>query len=203
MIRIAPKPEYPEFDQSVRQPGRTFLRTTPHPTTKEFKKKNYWSRALRELNAAYSGICAYTAMYMAADRGSVDHFRPKATHPHLAYEWSNYRLAGGRINSTKGNSLDVLDPMEIEDDWFHLDLPSCLIRANPRLDRGIKSQVNSTINTLRLNADDIYVDERCNILMEYAKGQIGYDFLRRRYPFLAKEITRQNLDGQLVAIFRI
>ncbi len=202
MIRVSLKPEYPDFNMRVRQPGRTFLGATPNPNSKQFKRKNYWTRALSELHAAYAGVCAYTAMYLP-DRGSVDHFRPKTAFPELAYEWSNFRLAGGRINSTKGNSLDILDPFEIEDDWFYLDIPSCLIRANSNLDKALKGRINLTINSLGLNSDDIYVQERCNILIAFAQGQIGHDFLKERYPFLAREILRQELLDQLATIFKL
>lgn len=203
MIRVAPKPEYPDFDGQVRKPGAAFLATCPSPTSQQFRDKNFWSRAAAELHAAYSGVCAYTAVYLP-QQGSIDHFKPKSTHPQLAYEWSNFRLASGRINSTKGNKADVLDPFEIEDDWFHLDIPECLMRANPALPKETRVRVNATINSLRLNADDHYAQDRCAILMEYASGEISLGFLQRRYPFLAKEIVRQGLDqATLRELFRI
>ncbi len=202
MIPVSLKSEYPEFDAQVRQPGKTFLEATPSPTSAQFKRKNYWTRSLAELHAAYSGICAYTSMYLP-DRGSVDHYWPKTAYPELAYEWSNFRLANGRINSTKGNSLDVLDPFDIGDDWFCLDIPSCLIRANAELGRAVTLRINRTINSLRLNSDDTHVQERCNILIALAKGDVMYQFLEQRYPFLAREIDRQGLRDQLAAIFKL
>lgn len=193
MIRVALQPEYPNFDADVRSPGAAFLVTCPAPTSAQFKKKNFWSKAARELHAAYSGICAYTAMYLP-EQGSVDHFLPKASHPHLAYEWSNFRLASGRVNSSKGSAADVLDPFQIENDWFYMDIPACLLRANPSLEKALRNQISGTINSLRLNQDDNYVQERCNILMDYAREDITIGFLERRYPFLAKEVTRQALN---------
>lgn len=203
MIRIAQQPEYSDFDGQVRQPGMAFLAECPNPTSNQFKKKNYWNRAATELYAAYSGICAYTAVYLP-ERGSVDHFKPKSDHPHLAYEWSNFRLASGRVNSAKGNKAEVLDPFEINDDWFYLDIPECLMRANPALPRETRVQINATINSLRLNDDDHYAQERCNILMEYASGDVSLAFLQRRYPFLAKEVIRQGLGpDDLRTMFRM
>jgi len=202
VIRVTRRVEYADFDVQVRQPGLVFLGNTPNPNSAQFKKKNYWSRALPELHAAYSGICAYTAMYIP-DRGSVDHFHPKKLFPNLAYEWDNYRLANGRINSTKGDSQDVLDPFEIEDEWFHLDLPSCLIKPAPELEKETRTRVKATINTLRLNADDVYVNERLQILLLLAKHFITMQFLQQRYPFLYKEIVRQNAEEALVEIFRL
>jgi len=203
VIRVPARPEYPGFDAEVRQPGASFLLQCPTPTSKEFSKKNFWSKAAKELHAAYGGVCAYTAMYLT-EQGSVDHFLPKNTHPHLAYEWSNYRLASGRVNNAKSNQANILDPFTLEDDWFFLDLPSCMLKANPALEKPLRSQVNNTINGLKLNHDDYYAQERCNILIEYAKGEISLGFLERRYPFLAKEVARQNLDqAALRAIFRV
>jgi hypothetical protein len=195
MIRVSSKPEYPGFDAEVRSPGAAYLATCPTPTSEQFKKRNFWSRAAPELHAAYSGVCAYTAMYLP-ERGTVDHFLPKTTHPHLAYEWSNFRLASGRVNSSKGNLTDVLDPFHVQDDWFYIDIPACLLKPNPALEKSLRTQIASTINSLRLNQDDNYVQERCNILMEYARGDVSENFLERRYPFLAKEVSRQGLDQQ-------
>jgi hypothetical protein len=203
LIRVAARPEYPGFDAEVRRPGVAFLLQCPAPNSREFSKKNFWSKAAKHLHAAYGGVCAYTAMYLT-EQGSVDHFRPKDTFPQLAYEWSNYRLAGGRVNNAKNNQTDILDPFLLQDDWFFLDLPSCMLKANPTLDRPIRSQVNNTINGLKLNSDDYYAQERCNILIEYAKGEIALGFLERRYPFLAKEISRQALNQEsLRTIFRL
>ena len=203
MIRVQSKPEYLAFDGQVRQPGAAFLATCANPTSEQFKKKNFWGRAARELHAAYSGICAYTAMYLT-DWGSVDHFLPKALFPHLAYEWTNYRLANARINSSKGNLTTIIDPFLVEDGWFHIEIPACLLKPNRDLDIDLRNQISNTINSLRLNQDDHYVQERCNILMDYARGDVSLNFLERRYPFLAKEIERQGLDsGTLRAKFKI
>ena len=202
MIKVSQQAEYPAFDRSVRQPGLAFLRQTPRPTSRQFNRRNYWNRALTELHAAYAGICAYTAMYLP-DRGTVDHFFPKGTFPRLAYEWTNYRLSSGRVNGFKGKSTDVLDPFQIGDDWFHLDVPSCLIRANGQLGPDLKAQIHTTIDILRLNSDDTYVQERCNILVAFAKDEIKFDFLNNRYPFLAREVIRLDIVDVLHERFRL
>ena len=63
--------------------------------------------------------------------------------------------------------------------------------------------INTTINSLRLNDDDYYVQERCNILIDYAKGEVSLNFLKRRYPFIAKEVVRQNLGADLALLFKL
>lgn len=142
-------------------------------------------------------------MYLP-EQGSIDHFLPKTTHPQLAYEWSNFRLASGRVNNSKGNLTTILDPFLIQDDWFFMDVPACLLRPNPDLPKDLRNKISETINTLRLNQDDSYVQGRCNILIDYARGDITIGFLDRRYPFLAKEIRRQASDQKtLKALFKI
>jgi hypothetical protein len=199
LIRVAQKPEYPGFNSQVRLPGAAFLSSCPNPTSEQFRKKNYWSRAAKELHAAYSGICAYTATYLP-EQGSVDHFVPKTVDPTLAYEWGNYRLASGRVNSCKGNQTNILDPFNVDSDWFEMAIPSCLLKVKSGLPGDLRGQINATINSLRLNDDDYYVQERCNILIAYAKAEISINFLTRRYPFLAKEVVRQNLDAASLAL---
>ncbi|MBK9264242.1 MAG: hypothetical protein IPM54_31125 [Polyangiaceae bacterium] len=203
MIKVTPMPEYPGFDTEVRQRGAAFLATCPTPTSGQFKNRQYWARATKELHKTYRGICSYTAMYLL-EQGTVDHFLPKTTYPQLAYEWSNFRLASWRVNSAKGHKTNILDPFSIEDDWFQMDIPTCLIRANPILEQRVRSQVSETISSLGLNSDDNYVQERCDILIYYARGNIDLAFVKRRYPFLAKELERQRLgQNELRALFKV
>src|SRR6266536_204995 len=113
VIPLTPQPEPAEFATKVRMPGQAFLRRIPYPTSEQFKKKSFWKEILPQLKTAYSNICAYSSCWLP-NNCSVDHLQPKATQPHLAYEWTNYRLAHDRINNNKGNSTDVLDPFHIQ-----------------------------------------------------------------------------------------
>ena len=105
----------------------------------------------------------------AGARSSVDHFVPKTVDPTLAYEWNNnYRLASGRVNSCKGNQTNILDPFLVDSDWFEMDIPSCrALKAKSGVAGDLRRQINATINSLRLNGDDYYVQERCNILIGF------------------------------------
>ncbi len=201
MIPVAPKPEYQEFDSEIRKPGIQFLRRKPHPSNKDFRGHNYWTKAIKNLKVSYSGLCAYTSLYLV-DTGSVDHFRPKTKYPHLAYEWDNYRLARQKINTRKGDTEEVVDPFRVKSGWFALDLPSCLIRPGDGLDKETKKCVNATINILQLNDDDGLVQERCDLLVYLAQGDITMNFLGRHYPFLAVEVRRQDIEERLSQIFK-
>jgi hypothetical protein len=140
-------------------------------------------------------------MYFVAP-GSVDHFLPKSRRPDLAYEWSNYRLAIPQVNSYKGDSTDVIDPFVVHDGWFVLDFPSCLVRAAHDLSSAIAEQIEETVKVLKLNDADHFVQERCNVVIEFLDGHLSFDFLSRRYPFLAAEIGRQGGKDVLRAIFK-
>src|SRR5262249_826811 len=51
-----------------------------------------------------------------------------------------------------------------------------------------------TIDVLRLNSDDYMVQVRCDIMLDFVDGNISFSFLKRKYPFLASEIVRQDIE---------
>ena len=200
MIPVPPRAEYPAFDTQVRQRGQRFLRGNPNPSSAEFRKHNYWSAALEHLYAAYDRMCAYTTRELV-HTGSVDHYRPKSKFPCLAYEWDNYRLARQAINRRKGESEEVLDPFQVREGWFTLELPSCLIKPGQGIASDTRKAVNSTINVLGLNRDERLVEERCRLLVSLADGHITLEFLDGHYPFLSLEVGRQNAYESLKELF--
>ena len=201
MIEVVPKPEYAAFDADVRVPGTLFLKKNPSPSSRDFGKHNYWNRAKRELLRAYLR-CAYTSRRVRGDSVSVDHFLPKAKHPWLAYEWDNYRLARPKLNRNKADSEAVMDPFHVRDGWFVLDCPSCLILPGDNLKGVTRQRVDSTIRVLKLNSPEL-ADERCRWLVDLAKNLISFYYLRREYPFLASEVERQGIKGQLKILFAL
>lgn len=192
MIPVMSQPEPADFVTKVRSPGQAFLRRFPRPTREQFKKKSFWKEALPQLAAAYKNICAYSSCWIP-NNYSVDHYRPKSTHPHLAYEWSNYRLAHDRMNSNKGDSADVLDPFHIQPGWFTLDLATLWVRPEPSLPRNIGTAVQRSIDVLRLN-DDMWVRMRFAVFREFLNREIMIGFVQRYYPFMAAEISRQGVQ---------
>lgn len=201
MIPVSQAAEPSSFNSNVRAPGRAFLSRVPSPNSKQFRGKSFWKYSSADLNAAYRRVCAYTGFYLVVP-GSVDHFMPKTSYPNLAYEWSNYRLAMARVNQHKGDSTDVIDPFIVQTGWFVLDFPSCLVKPGTNLSPVLQSQVSRTISVLRLNDDDILVQERCDILLAYSNNEIDLNFLSRRYPFLAHEISRQGLEENTAQLFK-
>lgn len=106
------------------------------------------------------------------------------------------------MNNNKGANPDVLDPFLVEDHWFEVDFPSCLVKPGAGLAPEIHYRVVETIKCLRLNDDDELVDERATQMIELAKGDISFAKLSREYPLLAKEVKRQGLLGNLHNIFK-
>lgn len=190
LIPVTSQPQPANFEATVGIPGRDFLRRNPTPAT--FKGSEFWKLCLDDLRTAYRGICAYCCLWVPS-LCSVDHFAPKSSSPHLAYEWSNYRLAHQKVNSYKGNSTDVLDPFHIQEGWFILDFSNCFVKPNPTTPQPVQDQVTNTIAILRLNTDETLVQSRFFIVRAYSKGRCDMDFLDECYPFIATELKRQGL----------
>jgi hypothetical protein len=202
LIPVAPRAEPADFDASVRRPGSIFLKTKPTPNNKEFKPHQYWKRAAKELYEAYRRVCAYSCMYIPIPTGTIDHFLPKSTRPDLAYEWNNFRLALQKMNGYKADRTDIIDPFYAGPGWFVLDMPSCLVRAGDALDAEQTQRVNTTIDALKLNDDDSLVQDRCDVMLMFAQGDVKLPFLEKRYPFLAAEVIRQGIQLTASSIFK-
>ncbi len=122
-----PRPDEPKtFDDEVRQPGKAWL-----DKRRRGRAPSHWRKALPELQAAFNSRCGYTAMLDRA--GTVDHLVAQEADPALLYEWSNLRYASHWINASKQDAEGVLDPYEVEDGWFELDLPSLQLVATDRV----------------------------------------------------------------------
>lgn len=211
MIRVEPQPEPLDFHEKVRKPGLRALaelrgqpaeaRRGPKRQVKETITSDdlpdYWTKCLDDLHRAYRGICAYLCIHIPAGVGSktTDHFSPKAPRisPKLedAYEWSNYRLACGLMNTRKGEET-IIDPFLIDGTWFHLDLSTMAISAStdPELPVELRTRVEHTIRILGLD-DDECRRARGDWYQPYLDGEIAFSFLEKKCPFLAAEILRQ------------
>ncbi len=211
MIRIQPAPEPADFDENVRQPGLSAiaemvgeeqLKKRRGPKREKIveqsedipsgKLKDYWTKALKDLIKAYGRVCAYTSCYIPKVVGTatVDHMIPKSRAQDLVYEWSNYRLACLRMNTRKGDHGDVLDPFEIQDGWFALELVGFQVIPGEMLDSLARERVKATIKRLDLNDDDCR-ELREEYAHEYWEAGRSFDYLRRRAPFVARELERQ------------
>ena len=221
MIRVQREPEPRAFDAQVRQPGRNaLLELVGDPAASERRGPrrpvlasriqdlpgkdlpDYWTKALPELKTAYLGICAYLGMRIHPATGSatVDHFLPKSKNQELAYEWSNFRLATAWVNSCKGEHEDVLDPFEIRDGWFVLNIGTFEVGPAEGLEDAGKTAVTRTIDRLKLNKPTF-----CDARREYHDRYYGLStddkpfplsWLQRESPFVARELARRERGRQ-------
>lgn len=203
MIHVDLQPEPSNFNTDVRIPGKRFLARVPNLSGKQWKNKDYWKKISTDLYVAYNGICAYTGLWFSKSTApvSVDHFLPKSKEPEKAYEWNNYRLITQIMNSYKDDNI-IVDPFEIHNGDFILDFPSCLIKVNPNLPREKIDIIQSTIDILKLNSSDDQVQARCDIIISYVNEEISKQYLKKRYPFIAYELERQNLFDKIKEIIK-
>ena len=215
MIRVHPASEPADFDVKVRGPGLRAIaelvgEAAPRPRRGRPRKKvasrredipaaafpDLWREALDDLLESYGRLCAYLGLYIPRGTGapSVDHMLPKSLAWDRVYEWDNYRLASAWMNARKGAARDVLDPFEVEDGWFELELCDYQVRPAPGLPTGHHDQVQGTIDRLGLSHPEVCKARR-TYAEEYLGGHIDGDYLRRHAPFVYRELKRQ---GQLL-----
>src|ERR1700678_1509026 len=150
MIGVTPADEPSTFDARVRQPGlRAIEEIVGRPAARRGRKRKarakrredikpgefppYWREMTEELLSAYNRVCAYACLYVERVTGAatVDHWMPKSTTWNRVYEWENYRLACAIMNTWKSDGSGVLDPFEVTDGLFALDLVSLTAVPGP------------------------------------------------------------------------
>ena len=213
MIPVRPAEEPPDFEAQVREPGRRAVaelvgETSPRSAGRRFaqvaesreeipasKFPPYWRQALGDLLERYDRICSYLCLYIPRGVGapSVDHMIAKSTRWDHVYEWANYRLACSLMNARKDAIASVLDPFEIGDGWFALELVEFQVVPGEALPPDVLTSVEATIERLRLN-DLECCEARLEFAENYRNGAIRIDYLTRHAPFVARELRRQ---GQL------
>ena len=206
-----PLNEYPPtFDADVRQPGLRAIaelvgKRPPRKAGRRYarvaeseeeipasKFPPYWREALGDLLERYDRICSYLCLYIPRGVGapSVDHMIAKSMQWDQVYEWTNYRLACSLMNARKDAIASVLDPFEIEDDWFALELVEFQIVPGEALPPDVLTRVEATIERLRLN-DLECRKARQEFVENYRNGAIRHDYLTRHAPFVERELRRQ------------
>lgn len=124
--------------------------------------------------------------------GTVDHYLSCKNYPHLAYEWSNYRYVAGWVNSSKQNADDtVLDPFEVQDDWFEVQLPSLLLTTTEHIPEEYREKAEFTLQRLQLVNGKSVMRQREAWYRLYCEGKLTLSGLEEVAPLLARAIWRQ------------
>lgn len=209
MIRVNLEPEPPEFETSVRQKGLSaideFVGRPPRKKRNGPKRKKiassekdipssefppFWRDALDDMLNAYDRRCAFLALYLEHATGapSVDHMIPKSRRWDQVYEWNNYRLCAGSINTLKSDLVGLVDPMECRPGWFELELVGFQVVRGPAAPERMFTKIDATLAILNAG-------ECCKAREEYVSAyedeEIDRNYLERRAPFVALELERQ------------
>ncbi len=186
-----------DFDGQVRQRGHAWLKAQgmalDAAPSKAAKLPNYWSKSNKPLWDAYSGVCAWLAIFFEWPTGasSTDHFIAKSNNAGAAYEWGNYRLSCLGANRNKNKYDDLLDPIGLAQDTFVLNLLNGRVRPNSKLDALAKAAVLKTINRVKLNSPEVRA-MRARHYSDYLRHQ-DPPTLKFYSPFVWYEANRQGL----------
>ena len=144
MIRVAPPPEPPTFDAQCRNLGNTWLAT--HATG---RLRDFWTPFQPDLATGFTNRCGYKALWDLA--GTVDHYLSCNNHRTESYQWANYRYASGSINSSKGtHDAAILDPFQVQDDWFVVDLLTMQLLPTAAIPPHERARADFTLLQLKL-----------------------------------------------------
>jgi hypothetical protein len=199
MIPVILQPEPADFDANVRQRGHAWLAregiALDAAPQRVAELPKYWTRANKQLWDAYSGVCAYLAIFFEWSTGaaSTDHYIAKSRKAGDAYEWNNYRLACFGPNQKKNRFDDVLDPVGLAPHTFVVNFASGNILPNPDLPEQQKNAACKTIQRLDLAGPENNA-MRARHYSLYVGGDVSLRYLRTHSPFVYAEIVRQGLQ---------
>jgi hypothetical protein len=196
MIPVAnPIPEPADFDAECRKKGQGWIdaRRLENLALKSSEFPSYWGNYEGELAAAFRQRCGWWAMWISD--GEVDHYLSKKNRPDLAYEWSNYRYIAGSVNGSKGNHDDkVLDPFEIQEDWFEVLLPSMQLIITDQIPEELRVKANFTITQLHLDDGKKVVRCRQRWYESYKNG-MPLTELEKYAPLIANAVKKWEAAG--------
>ena len=130
--------------------------------------------------------------------GTVDHFLSRNHHRHLSYEWSNFRYVSHWLNSSK-QALDaqVLDPFDVQDEWFEIVLPSLVMRLTKCVPARVRPLAEFTLRRLQLDDGDRVYDQRKIYYDEVVETGHPIAWLERFAPMLATAVRRERVLSHL------
>lgn len=189
MIPVSPPEEPEDFDSKCRKPGKAWLELNPEADP---HKNPLWTKFTGKLCEAFSNRCGYRAMYIAS--GTVDHWLSVKSRRDLTYEWSNYRYVDHSVNSAKKPHWEgrLLDPFEVGDDWFEIQLPSLQLVIANITDASTRARAEFTLTKLRLRDGEDILKLRRQWMDLFEQGHLTLDGLRRVAPLLARAVERRD-----------
>lgn len=151
-----------------------------------------WLAFQQRLADGFGDLCGYSALYVA--NGEVDHFVSHDEDRSLTYDWNNYRYAAGWLNASKKSvrSTEILDPFEVEDDWFEILMPSLQFVATDAVPPDKRAQAERVLTRLHLGHDERVMKQRREWYRMYMDGEIStLEALAKKAPLIARAISKQ------------
>ena len=108
-------------------------------------------------------------------------------------------MARKKVNGFKNNEIGIVDPFDMQNDWFVLHFDDFWIRPAEDVENAIKSKIQRTIEVLQLNSEE-FIDERVGLIRDLRDEHITLDFLDDYYPFISNQIRDQDYQGRLESI---
>lgn len=183
MIHFECVPEPPDFDREVRQKGEDWLAKNPDKK----RPRDLWSPFRKYLADGFQNLCGYSAMFEPI--GTIDHYISCHQDLTKAYDWANYRFASGWINSSKRASDRILDPFEVRDEWFEVELLT--FSLVPQIEKIPSSEMEKAKQTQQKLNNEVIVRQRREWYRTYADGEISLEGLDKKAPLIARAIRKR------------
>lgn len=182
-----PIPEPAAFDELCRKKGQAWLTRNPQHS----RPRDFWSPFRHDLADGFNNRCGYGAMWIPS--GTVDHFISCHQDRNLTYEWSNFRYLDGWINSAKNKrqTSQLLDPFDVQDGWFEIDLPSLQLKLTDAIPPEDRARAEYTLRNLPLRDDERILRQRRSWYELYQQGALSLEGLRQRAPLIAAAVEKQ------------
>lgn len=191
LIRV-PRPDEPEdFTEKCRSPGLEWLAKNPKGDPHDMS--SLWRPFLSPLRESYGGRCGVLAMFIR--KGTVDHWLTIKNRRDLAFEWSNFRFLDANLNSAKKPAWDgkLLDPHEVQDGWFEIELPSLQLKISDSLtDPDLKAKAEFTLEKLHLQDGEDILQYRQAWLDLYESKDLTLVGLGKMAPLLARAVAKRD-----------
>lgn len=194
MMRFAPQPEPAQWDERCRQRGRIWL--NEHPGYD--RPNDYWTEFEPDLCKAFRQMCAYCVMVVM--KADMDHFVPVAHlkrqgKDELAYEWGNFRYGAGVLNQRKCDHL-ILDPFQVQDDWFEIILPSLQLLLTDKVPKSRRRKAEFTLEKLGLQDGEVVIRYRQKWFEMYRQRRLDLNGLREVAPLIARAVEQDAQRGK-------
>lgn len=189
MIPVAKVKKPKDFDTRVKVPGDKWIKANPGAA----RPNPLWTPYTSTLADGFSKRCGYAAMHDPTG-GTVDHYLSFKNHPNLAYDWGNYRFASGTLNSSKRNADDtVLDPFEVGENWFEIELPSLQMRVTDAVPQAYRAKAEYTLKRLKLRDGERVIRWRQSWYELYLSKELTLDGLRKMAPLIAAAVEKNQV----------